>query len=143
MRSFSRAAAAAAMLLLMAGCGRGRFDDIGISAVELRQAPKLEFLRARVGMRFLEVRFEIENRAKEPLVLIALDFALRDSAGKLYPYSAQVLDMGQPRGEVKVQVPPGARLAGSIVFQIPDSAQPAELIYRQSEAGGLATKLSP
>ena len=129
------------MLLLAVGCTRGRFDDIGISAVELRQAPKLEFLRARVGMRFLEVRFEIENRAKEPLVLVALDFSLRDSTGRLYPYSAQVLDMGQPRGEVKVEVAPGGSRAGSIVFQIPDNAQPAELIYRQSEAGGLKVKL--
>ena len=136
-------AVATAMLLLVAGCDHGRFGDIGLSAVELRQAPKLEFLRARVGMRFLEVRFEIENRAKEPLVLVALDFALRDSAGKLYPYSAQVLDMGQPRGEVKAVVAPGMRLAGSIVFQIPDNAQPAQLIYRQSEGGGLAVKLSP
>jgi hypothetical protein len=49
--------------------------------------------------------------------------------------------MGQPRGEVKVTVGPGVRLAGSVVFQVPDRAQPAELIYRQSDAGGLAVKL--
>lgn len=134
---------AAATVLTAVACGHGPFDDMAITAVELRQAPKLEFLRARVGMKFLEVRFEIENRGKEPLTLRALDFSLRDRGGTLYPFSAQVLDMGQPRGEVKAQVPPGVRLSGSVVFQIPDRAEPAELIYRQDLGGGLSIKLSP
>src|SRR5881628_2166852 len=132
---------AAALASAVAACGHGPFDDVAITAVELRQAPKLEFLRARVGMKFLEVRFEIENHAKEPLTLRALDFSLRDRGGTLYPFSAQVLDMGQPPGEVKAQVPPGGRLGGSVVFQIPQKAEPAELIYLQDSGGGLAVRL--
>ena len=134
-----------ALLLLLvigvAACGKGPFDDYVIEAVELRSAPKLEFLQARAGMKFLEVRFEFENRSKEPLVLKALDFSLRDAAGTLYPFSAQVLDMGQSRGAATVELPKGARRAGSVVFQIPDRAAPAELIYRQETAGGLVVRL--
>ena len=130
------------ILLALAGaCGGGPLDDVAITAVELRQAPKLEFLRARVGMKFLEVRFELENRSKEPLKLKALDFSLRDSGGTLYPFSAQVLDMGQPRGEPNAVVPPKVTLSGSVVFQVPEKAQPAQLIYRQEVSGGLAVKL--
>src|SRR5215813_2577551 len=123
--------AAGLIVMAAAACGRGPLDDVAITAVELRQAPKLEFLRARVGMKFLEVRFDLENRGREPLDLKALDFSLRDSAGTLYPFSAQVLDMGQPRGEVKVTVPSKVSLSGSVVFQIPERAQPAQLIFRQ------------
>ena len=50
-------------MALSAGCGAKPFDDVRITAVELRSAPRLEFLRARVGMKFLEVRFEFENLA--------------------------------------------------------------------------------
>jgi hypothetical protein len=136
-----RAALVAAGLLAAAGCGRGPFDDVAITAVEMSQAPKLEFLRARVGMKFLEVRFEFENKGKEPITLKALDFSLRDRAGTLHPYSAQVLDMGQPRGSAQVKVEPGARLSGSVVFQIPRQAEPGELIYRQEVSGGLSVRL--
>ena len=115
---------AAALLVVAASCGGGPFDDIAITAVELSQAPKLEFLRARVGMKFLEVRFEFENRGEEPLDVKALDFSLRDTGGTLYAFNAQVLDMGQPRGEVKAEVPPGATVPGAVVFQIPRDAQP-------------------
>src|SRR2546426_3786534 len=101
-----RALMVVTLLLATASCGHAPFDDVAITAVDLRQAPKLEFLRARVGMKFLEVRFDIENRAKEPLALKALDFSLRDRGGTLYPFSAQLLDVGQPRGEATARVPP-------------------------------------
>ena len=129
-------------LILLTACGGGPFDDVAITAVELRSAPKLEFLRARVGMQFLEVRFELENKGSEPLRLKALDFSLRDTAGPLYPFSAQVLDMGQPRGTATVTVEPGLRLPGSVVFQIPAEAVPGQLIYRQELEGGLAVRLA-
>jgi len=131
-------------LLLLIGviaCGSGPFDNYAIDVVELRSAPKLEFLRARAGMKFLEVKFEFENRSKQPLALKALDFSLRDAAGTLYPFSAQVLDMGQPRGAATAELPAGARRAGWVVFQIPDRAVPAQLIYRQEIAGGLVVTL--
>lgn len=129
------------LLLFAAACGKGPFDDVAITAVELRSAPKLEFLRARVGMKFLEVRFEFENKGREPVTLKALDFSLRDSTGRLYPYSAQVLDMGQPRGVAEAAVEPGQRVPGSIVFQIPGNAVPGELIYRQDVENGLSIRL--
>ena len=71
MRSGSRAVLCAllASMAALPGCGHDPFDDVAITAVELRQAPKLEFLRARVGMKFREVRFEVENRSREPLTL--------------------------------------------------------------------------
>ena len=137
-RLLSGAVLAAALL---AGCAAKPFGDVRITAVELRSAPRLEFLRARVGMKFLEVRFEFENLADENVILKALDFSLRDTGGTLYPFSAQVLDMGQPRGEVKVSVPPKGSLSGSVVFQIPESARPAQLIFRQEVGGGLAIRL--
>ena len=127
---------------LSAGCGAKPFDDVRITAVELRSAPKLEFLRARVGMKFLEVRFEFENLAGETVTLKALDFSLRDARGTLYPFSAQVLDMGQPRGKTEASVESRQRLPGSIVFQIPSEAVPSELIYRQELAGGLRIRLN-
>lgn len=128
-------------LIASAACGARPFDQVGITAVELRSAPKLEFLRARVGMKFLEVRFEFENRGGEPLTLKALDFSLRDSAGRLYPYSAQVLDMGQPRGTVEATLEPGQRASGSVVFQVPADAVPGSLIYRREVEGGLSIRL--
>jgi len=137
------AAAVSAAGLLSPGCGHGPFDDVSITAVELRQAPRLEFLRARVGMKFLEVRFEMENRAKEPLSVKALDFSLRDTAGTVHPYSAQVLDMGQPPGTVMAEVPAGGRMPGSVVFQIPQTSDPAQLIYRRETGGGLTVRLTP
>jgi len=124
-------------------CGHAPFEDVSITAVELREAPKLEFLRARVGMKFLDVRFEMENRAEEPLAVKALDFSLRDTAGTVHPYSAQVLDMGQPPGTVIAELPPGGRLPGSVVFQIPRDSEPAELIYRREIGGGLSVRLRP
>src|SRR5262245_56648606 len=133
----------AAVLILTVGCSKSPFEDISITAVELREAPRLEFLRARVGMKFLEVRFEMENRAAEPLSVKALDFALRDTAGKVHPYSAQVLDMGQPRGTVTADVPAGGRIPGSIVFQIPSESDPGALIYRRELGGGLSIRLTP
>ena len=135
--------AALAAAVSMVACAAKPFEDVSITAVELREAPKLEFLRARVGMKFLEVRFEMENRAREVLQVKALDFSLRDDTGKVHPYSAQVLDMGQPRGTVVAQVPAGVRVPGSVVFQIPQEAQPAALIYKREMAGGLAVSLKP
>ena len=128
---------------LLAGCGAKPFDDVRITAVELRSAPMLEFLRARVGMKFLEVRFEFENLSDETVTLKALDFSLRDTRGTLYPFSAQVLDMGQPRGRAEAGVEPKERVPGSIVFQVPSDAVPGELIYRQELAGGLVINLKP
>ena len=139
--AFTMAALLAAWLPL--ACGHSPFEDISITAVELRQAPRLEFLRARVGMKFLEVKFEMENRASEPLFVKALDFSLRDTKGALHPYSAQVLDMGQPPGTVTAEVPPGGRLTGSVVFQVPSDSDPAELIYRREIGGGLSVRLTP
>ncbi len=136
-----RAMALAAALVLMASCSRNPFQDITIDAVELRAAPKLEFLRARAGMEFLEVKFEFENRTDGPVTLKAIDFALRDAAGKLHPFSAQVLNMGQPRGQAQVVIPRGRRQAGSVVFQVPKDTVPAELIYRYDVQGGLTVSL--
>jgi hypothetical protein len=132
-----------ALIPFAAACARGAFDDVGITAVELRSAPRLEFLRARVGMKFLEVRFEFENKGGEPLPLQALDFSLRDAAGQLYPFSAQVLNMGQPRGVAEARIEAGQRVPGSVVFQVPERAVPGELIYRQDAGGGLAISLKP
>lgn len=126
---------------LLSGCTGGPFDDVRITAVELRSAPRLEFLRARVGMKFLEVRFEFENAGNETVTLKALDFSMRDTRGTLYPFSAQVLDMGQPRGKAEATVEPDQRLPGSVVFQIPSEAVPGELIYRQEVEGGLRISL--
>ena len=126
---------------LLSGCGAKPFDDVRITAVELRSAPRLEFLRARVGMKFLEVRFEFENLADETVTLKALDFSLRDTRGTLYPFSAQVLDMGQPLGRAEAIVEPEQRAPGSVVFQIPSDAVPGELIYRQELGGGLVINL--
>jgi len=137
-----RAMILGAVLVLMASCSRSPFEEITIDAVELRAAPKLEFLRARVGMEFLEVKFEFENRTDGPITLRAIDFALRDAAGKLHPFSAQVLNMGQPRGQAQVVIQRGRRQAGSVVFQVPKETVPAELIYRYQVQGGLVVRLS-
>jgi hypothetical protein len=134
-------AVAAILLLAVWGCGPKPFEGLSIRAVELRQAPRLEFLRARVGMKFLEVRFEFENQSSEPVTLRAIDFALRDAAGTLHPFSAQVLDMGQPAGQAQVEIQPGGTLPGSVVFQIPERSQPAQLIYRYQADGGLVVSL--
>ena len=130
----------AGLLAVAAACG-GPLDDYTIRAVELRSAPQLEFLRARVGMKFLEVRFELQNDSGDPLEVKALDFSLRDASGTLHPFSAQVLDLGQPRGQPEAVVLKGATQAGSVVFQIPEDAVPTELIYRQELDGGLVVKL--
>lgn len=140
----SRPAVALALALGLAlpACGSRPFQGVSIQAVELAQAPKLEFLRARVGMKFLAVRFEFENLTDDPIRLSSTDFSLRDTAGTLHPFSAQVLDMGQPRGQAHVDVQPGMRLPGSVVFQIPDRSQPGELIYRYEMQGGLKVRLA-
>ena len=130
------------MPAFMAGCGSHPLDDFGIRVVELREAPKLEFLRAHVGMRFFEVRFEFENRSEEPVTVTALDFSLRDTQGDLYALSAQVLDMGQPKAVAHAEVEPESVVSGSVVFQIPASAMPAQLIYRREVEGGLVVKLA-
>ncbi|HET9480776.1 MAG TPA: DUF4352 domain-containing protein [Candidatus Polarisedimenticolia bacterium] len=136
------ALAAVASTAATSGCAADPFGDYVIDAVELRKAPKLEFLRARVGMVFFEVRFEFENRSDEPLTLKALDFSLKDSAGTLYPFSAQVLDLGQERGFATATLEPGARRPGSVVFQIPAEAVPTALIYRQEVGGGMIVRLA-
>jgi hypothetical protein len=142
MRRLVRATVAAAGLLIASGgCGGPAWKDYSIQAVELRQAPKLEFLRARVGMKFLEVRFDFENGGNDPVTLRAIDFALRDTAGTLYPFSAQVLDMGQPAGQAQVDMQPGLKLSGSVVFQIPERSVPGELIYKYEVNGGLVVPL--
>ncbi|HKY32268.1 MAG TPA: DUF4352 domain-containing protein [Candidatus Polarisedimenticolia bacterium] len=130
-----------AALLGAAGCAAQPLEGLVIEAVELRQAPRLEFLRARVGMKFLEVRFDFENRSDDTVTLKALDFSLRDAAGTLHPFSAQVLMMGQPRGQAHIDVQPGLRLPGSVVFQIPEGSAPAELIYRYDLDGGKVISL--
>src|SRR5262249_33592711 len=122
--------------LLAASCGRHPLDDYTIEAVEMEQAPRLEFLRARVGLKFLEVKFAFENRSDGPVTLRAIDFSLRDTAGTLYPFSAQVLDMGQPRGEPQVELQRGMKQPGFVVFQVPERAVPGELIYRYDLQGG-------
>ncbi|MGH9866621.1 MAG: DUF4352 domain-containing protein [Candidatus Polarisedimenticolia bacterium] len=129
-------------LLLAAGCGGGPFDDYVIHTVELNQAPKLEFLQARVGMKFLEVRFDFDNQSGDPVTLRALDFSLRDTAGTLHPFSAQVLDMGQPAGYAHVDLQPGMKQTGSVVFQIPERSDPAQLIFRYDTDGGKIVSLS-
>ena len=136
-----RLALVLALIPLAAACARGPFDDVDITAVELRWAPRLEFLKARVGMSFLEVRFEFANKGSAPLTLKALDFSLRDTAGQLYPYSAQVLNLGQPRGVAEARIEAGQRVSGSVVFQVPERAVPADLIYRQDVGSGLAISL--
>ncbi len=92
-------------------------------------------------MRFFAVKFEFVNNSDQPLRLSALDFALRDTEGRLYPYSAQVLDMGQPKGEAEARLESGGRRPGSVVFQIPKGAMPAELVYKSDVNGGLSISL--
>ena len=141
MRIVKGAAVAAGLVVACYGCGGPAWQDYSIQAVELRQAPKLEFLRARVGMKFLEVRFDFENGGDDPVTLRAIDFALRDTAGTLHPFSAQVLDMGQPAGHAHVEMQPGLKLSGSVVFQIPEGSVPGELIYKYEVNGGLVVPL--
>ncbi len=141
MRLMRIAAVAAGLVMACGGCGGPAWKDYSIQAVELRQAPKLEFLRARVGMKFLEVRFDFENGGDDPVTLRAIDFALRDTAGTLYPFSAQVLDMGQAAGQAQVELQPGLKLPGSVVFQVPEASVPGELIYKYEVNGGLVVPL--
>ncbi len=131
----------AVVALGLASCARGPLSDYAIDAVELRSAPRLEFLRAQDGMKFLQVLFEFHNGSGEDLVLRATDFALRDADGRVYPFSAQVLDMGQPFHTAASRLEAGERRPGSVVFQIPRRAVPAEMIYRQDVEGGLAVSL--
>lgn len=131
----------AAGLVCAASCRHTPFDDISITAVEVAQAPRLDYLHAQAGMKFLQVKFQFENKGKAPLILKALDFSLRDVSGRLHPFSAQVLDMGQPKHVAEVRIGPEELLPGSVVFQIPSAARPAEMIFRQNLEGGLAIKL--
>lgn len=129
------------LVCLAAACSAGPLDEYAIESVGIVSAPRLEFLQARAGMKFLQVRFEFENRAGKPVTLKALDFSLKDTAGRLHPFSAQVLDMGQARGTAEAVVQPGQRLAGSVVFQVPKDSLPAVLIFRREIGGGLIVKL--
>jgi hypothetical protein len=123
-------------------CRHNPFADYSITAVELRSAPKLEFLRAHRGMKFLQVLFDFKNESDETLVLRALDFSLRDSEGHHYPFSAQVLDMGQAFHTSESFLEAGQIKSGSVVFQIPRKAVPAELVFRFEVEGGLVVELS-
>jgi hypothetical protein len=125
----------------LTACSHGPFDDIAITAVEMAEAPKMDWMRARAEMKFLQVKFDFSNQTEEPITLQAIDFSLRDTAGTLHPYSAQVLDMGQPKHVASVRVEPEQILQGSVIFQIPRSARPAQLIYLQNKQGGLAVPL--
>ena len=128
---------AALLVVGLAACG-GPFDDYTIEVIELRSAPRLEFLRARAGMEFIQVVFEFENRSREELVLKALDFSVRDTSGRLYPFSAQVIYMGQATATAAVTLGPKERRRGSVVFQVPDGTTSAEMIYMQDVEGGLS-----
>jgi hypothetical protein len=125
----------------LSACSRGPFDDITITAVELAEAPRMDWMRARAEMKFLQVKFDFSNQTEEPITLQAIDFSLRDTGGTLHPYSAQVLDMGQPKHVASVTVEPEQILQGSVIFQIPRSARPSQLIYMQNKQGGLAVPL--
>ena len=129
------------LLLGLAGCS-GPFDHVNIEIVELRSAPRLEFLHARAGMEFIQIVFEFENRSRQELVLKALDFSIRDTSGRLFPYSAQVIYMGQPRATAEVTLEGKERRRGSVVFQIPDRATPSQLVYLQNVEGGLSISLA-
>lgn len=122
-------------------CRHNPFADYSITAVELRQAPKLEFLRAHRGMKFLQVLFDFKNESDETLVLRALDFSLRDAEGRHYPFSAQVLDMGQAFHTSESFLEADQIKSGSVVFQIPRKAVPAELVFRFEVEGGLVVEL--
>jgi hypothetical protein len=128
---------AAALTLCAVACG-GPFDDYTVEFVELRSAPRLEFLRARSGMKFLQVMFEFENRSGEDLVLRALDFSLRDTTGRLHPFSAQVIYMGQPMATAEVTLGSKERRRGSVVFQVSSGVVPSEMVYMQDVQGGLS-----
>lgn len=130
-----------ALVLAAAACGGGPLDDIAITAVKLESAPRLDFLRARNGMKFLAVSFELENRTGDILSIKALDFSMTDTQGRLYPFSAQVLDMGQDKGVATATIRHGERLPGRVVFQVPTAALPGSLIYRQDIEGGLEVRL--
>ena len=133
---------AALLSVGMAACRDNPFSDYSISAVELRSAPKLEFLRAQRGMKFLQVLFDFKNDSEETLVLRALDFSLRDANGRHYPFSAQVLDMGQAFHTAESFLEAGQMRSGSVVFQIPKKAVPRDLVFRFEVEGGLVVKLA-
>ena len=130
------------LALPIAACRHNPFADYSITAVELRSAPKLEFLRAHSGMKFLQVLFDFKNDSDETLVLRALDFSLRDAEGRHYPFSAQVLDMGQAFHTSESFLEAGQIKPGSVVFQIPRKAVPKELVFRFAVEGGLVVELS-
>jgi hypothetical protein len=119
------------LLAATVSCQHNPFADYAISAVELRSAPKLEFLRAHRGMKFLQVLFDFRNDSEETLVLRALDFSLRDSKGKHYPFSAQVLDMGQAFHTSESFLEPGQIKSGSVVL---------EMVFRFEVEGGLVVR---
>ncbi len=128
-------------LAFLAGCGHEPFEDIEITAVSIAEAPKMDWMRARAEMKFLQVKFHFSNMTDEPIRLQAIDFSLRDATGRLHPYGAQVLDMGQPKHVATVTVEPEQILEGSVIFQIPKPAHPVEMIYMQTKQGGLAVRL--
>ena len=68
--------------------------------------------------------------------------AERSAPVPLHPFSAQVLNLGQPDGHSEVELQPGQKQAGSVVFQIPDRSVPAQLIFRYDTGGGKAISLS-
>ena len=125
----------------VSGCRHSPFDDYAITAVELRQAPRLEFVRAHRGMKFFQVLFDFKNDSDETLVLKALDFSVRDTRGELYPFSAQVLDMGQAFHSAESSLESGQIRSGSVVFMIPKKAVPKEMVFRYQVEGGLAVTL--
>ncbi len=128
------------LLAATTSCRHNPFADYAISAVELRSAPRLEFLRAHRGMKFLQVLFDFKNDSEETLVLRALDFSLRDTKGKHYPFSAQVLDMGQAFHTAESFLEAGQIKSGSVVFQIPRKAVPKEMVFRFEVEGGLVVR---
>jgi hypothetical protein len=128
------------VLAATASCSHDPFEDYEIAAVELRSAPRLEFVRAHNGMKFLQVLFDFKNDSGETLVLRALDFSLRDTQGKHYPFSAQVLDMGQAFHTAESFLESGQVKSGSVVFMIPRKAVPKELVFRFEVEGGLVVR---
>jgi len=126
----------------IAGCSRGPFAYYAIEIIELRSAPRLDFLRAHNDMTFLQIVFTFHNDSGESLELTSTDFSLRDTRGRLHPFSAQVLDMGQRFHSARSILESGEKRQGAVVFQIPRGAEPAEMIYRQDVEGGLVVSLA-
>ena len=62
-----------------------------ISAVEMAEAPKMDWMRARAEMKFLQVKFDFSNQTEEPITLQAIDFSLRDTGGTEEPVELRAL----------------------------------------------------